>query len=93
MKHVLRKIFSPILNIFESGTEVYVIKPLSRKILIVISILFSCLASAILYLLPDNPDPGYYLPVVIFALIAIIGFIVGLLGSDRAVAKIWGNRS
>ena len=93
MKQLLRTICSPILDIFESGSEDYDIKPWSRKILIVMSILFSCLASAVFYLIPADADAGYYLPVVIFGIIAILGFIIGLLGTDRAVAKIWGNRS
>lgn len=93
MKQILRQIFSPILNIFESGGEEYAIKPLSRKILIVISILFSVLATAVFYSIPEDSDAGYYLPVIIFGAIAAVGFIVGLLGTDRAVAKIWGSRS
>lgn len=93
MKQLLRKICAPILNIFESGTEEFEIKPLSRKILIVLSILFGSLASAVFYFLPANADVGYYLPIVIFSLIALLGLIVGSLGTDRAVAKIWGSRS
>ncbi len=93
MKQVLRKIFSPILNVFESGSEEYTIKPLSRKILIVVSTLFSGLAIVVFYLMPDDADPGYFLPIVIFGGIALVGFIVGFLGTDRAVAKIWGSRS
>ncbi len=93
MNQILRKIFSPILNIFESGTEEYAIKPLSRKILITVSVLFSVLASAVFYLMPDNADAGYFLPIIIFGGIALVGFIVGFLGTDRAVAKIWGSRS
>ena len=93
MKHLLRKICAPILNIFEKGDEEYVIKPLSRKILIVISILFSSLAAAVFYFIPEDAELGYYLPVIIFSLIAFIGLVVGALGNDRAVAKIWGSRS
>ncbi len=93
MKQLLRKIFAPILNVFESGKEEFEIKPLSRKILIVISVLFSSLASVVFYLIPAGADVGYYLPTVIFGIIACVGFIVGLLGTDRAVAKIWGTRS
>ena len=93
MKQMLRKIFSPILNLFEGGNEEYAIKPLSRKILIVISVLFSSLATAVFYLIPADSDSGYYFPVIIFGLIAAVGFIIGILGTDRAVAKIWGSRS
>ncbi len=93
MKQILRKIFAPVLTIFESGNEPYAIKPLSRKILIVISVLFSGLAGIVLYLMPEKADVAYFLPVVIFGGIALVGFIVGFLGTDRAVAKIWGSRS
>ena len=93
MKQLLRKIFFPILDIFEQGDEAYAIKPLSRKILIVIGVLFSGLASVVFYLIPEESDLGYYLPVIIFYLIALVAVVVGALGTDRAVAKIWGNRS
>ncbi|MBN4080314.1 hypothetical protein JYT31_01485 [Beggiatoa alba] len=93
MLKTLKKICSPLLDIFESGDEIYAYKPHSRKILFVISILFSGLASIVFYLIPENADPAYYLPIVIFGGIALIGFIVAFLGSDRAVAKIWGTRS
>ena len=85
--------FSPILNIFEKGNEPFEIKPSSRKILIVLSLLFTFLASVVFYLKPSDADNTYYLPIVIFGGIAFIGLIVGLLGTDRAVAKIWGSRS
>jgi hypothetical protein len=92
MKNALRKMFSPILNIFESGDEPYVAKPLNRKILIVIGVLFSFLVSVVIYLSYDKGEPGYLIPVVVFSSVAIVALIVGFLGTDRAVAKIWGNR-
>ncbi len=93
MKQILRKICAPILNIFERGDEEYIAKPINRKILIIISVLFSALASVVFYLIPAKADVGYYLPVFIFGAIALVGVIVGVLGTDHAVAKIWGNRS
>ena len=92
MKNALRKLFSPILNIFEKGDEPYVAKPLNRKILIVIGVLFSFLVSVVIYLSYDKGEPGYLIPVVVFSCVAIVALIVGFLGTDRAVAKIWGNR-
>jgi len=92
MKDTLRKLFSPILNVFEKGDELYVAKPLNRKILIVIGVLFSFLASIVIYLSYDKGEPGYFIPVVVFSSVAIVALVVGLLGNDRAVAKIWGNR-
>ena len=92
MKQVLRKIFSPILNYFEKGEEPFHYKSINRKILIFISIVFLGLAMLVLYLMPVDADFGYLLPVVVFSTIAIVGLVVGILGTDRAVSKIWGNR-
>ena len=92
MKASLRKLFSPLLNPLERGDEPYVYKPLSRKILLTVSLLFSVMCAALVYLMPADADKGYLIPVVVFGLVAAVGFIVGLLGSERAVAKIWGNR-
>jgi len=92
MKTLLRKLFSPILNIFEKGEEAYVYKPLNRKILLVMGVLFLGLASAVAYLAFDHGDPGFALPVLVFSAIALVTLVVGLLGNERAVAKIWGNR-
>jgi len=35
----------------------------------------------------QGKDPGYFLPVIIFAVIAFVSFIIGFLGTGRAVAK------
>lgn len=92
MKNSLRRLFSPILNYFEKGDEPYSYKPLNRKILIFMSTVFLSLAGLVAYLSRDNSDLGYILPVVVFAIMAVIGLVVGLLGNDRAVTKIWGSR-
>jgi hypothetical protein len=31
-------------------------------------------------------------PIVVFYGISLVALVVGLLGNDRAVARIWGNR-
>ena len=92
MKNILRALFSPILNFFEKGDEPYSYKPLNRKILIVMSTLFLSLAILVAYLSRANSDLGYLIPVIVFTTIAVTGLVVGLLGNDRAVAKIWGSR-
>jgi hypothetical protein len=92
MKKALRKLFSPILNNFEAGSEPYAYKPLNRTILIVIGILFFGLTSAVAYLSFDKGEVGYLIPVIVFSGISLVTLVVGLLGSDRAVSKIWGNR-
>lgn len=91
MKSFLRKVFSPILNGLESGDEEFAYRPSHRKILITVSFLFSFLATVVVLLMPGT-DPGHWIPVVIFGGVGFVGFVVGFLGNDRAVAKIWGSR-
>ena len=40
----------------------------------------------------DAAEPGYLLPVLLFGGAGSIGLVVGCLGTDRAVAKIWGSK-
>ena len=91
MKQLLRKIFSPILTPLEAGDEAYAYKPSSRYVLIAMGVLFSILSTSVLTLMELN-DPGYFIPVIIFYGAGLLCFIVGLLGEDRAVAKIWGSK-
>lgn len=91
MKQQLRKLFSPLLTGLEAGSDDYAYKPSHRKILITMSILFSGLALLVL-VFNRGGDVGYLFPVVVFGLIGFVGLVVGFLGTDRAVAKIWGNR-
>ena len=91
MLSVLRKLFSPLLNLFEKGDEPFHHRPMNRKVLLVLSLLFSGLATAILILSPaENWD--FVFPVIVFYSVGIVGFIIATLGNDRAVAKIWGNK-
>lgn len=92
MKNMLRTLFAPVLNPFESGNEPYQYKALNRKILLFISAVFSFLASLVCFLIPEQADPGYYIPVVVFGVMGGVGLIVGCLGNDRAVAKVWNNK-
>lgn len=94
MKSSLRKIFAFILSPLEAGDEPYAIKPSHRYVLQAIGGLFALLASIVFVIILRTPDadPGYYTPVVVFYTVAILALIVGFLGNDRAVAKIWGNK-
>src|SRR5690606_42059963 len=70
MKASLRALFAPLLNPLERGDEPYVYKPLNRKILLAVSLLFSLLCAALVYLIPAEADKGYLVPVVVFGLVA-----------------------
>ncbi len=91
MKQFFRNVCSPILKPLESGTEPFHYQASHRTILLVVSGLFSFLATLVVVLMPGT-DAGHWIPVVVFGAVAALGFIVGLLGSDQAVAKIWGSR-
>ncbi len=91
MKQQLRRLFAPLLSIFESGNDAFVYKTSHRLVLIAMGCLFSGLATAVFFL-ARGEDLAYLLPVIIFGCVGIISLVIGLLGTDRAVAKIWGSR-
>ena len=91
MKQFLRKIFAPILNPFETGNTPYLYKQSHRVILLVIGLLFSGLATAVLIVAP-KADYGFLIPVTVFYSAGLVAAIVGFLGNERAVAKIWGSK-
>ncbi len=92
MKALLRQLFSPILAIFEKGDGPYMYKPSSRKILIIMGLLFAAIATFIIYYIVQHSLYGYSLPGIVFSGVAFVCLVVGCLGSERAVAKIWGNK-
>lgn len=91
MKTWLRKLFWFILRFFENGDEAYEYKPINRKILVVVGLLFSVLALITIYVSIGKNGYGFLIPVVVFLGVGTVSIIVGLLGSDRAVARIWGT--
>jgi len=56
--------------------------------LLVIGALFSGLAAALFLLVPGE-DLAYLFPVVVFGGVGLISLLIGSIGNDRAVAKIW----
>lgn len=92
MKAVLRKAFSPILNTFEKGNTDYSYRPSHRKILVTIGILFSMLCAFIIFLTQASAGFGFLIPVVVFGGVSLVTLVVGLLGTDEAVANIWNSR-
>ena len=92
VKTVLRKLLAPVLNLFEKGTDPYEYKPLNRKILITVGVLFLFLGAVVVTVLVSTNSFDYFLPALVFLLVSFICLIVGTLGSDRAVSKMWGRR-
>lgn len=92
MTQTLRKLFAPILNLFEGGQEPYSYRPSHRKILLAVGALFLILCLISLYFGSIAGGAGAYIPTFVFALVALFCLVVGGLGSERAVAKIWGSK-
>lgn len=90
MKTILRQVFAFLLKPLESGDAAYGYKPSHRKVLLVLGVLFSLLASGVA-VLAVGKALTYYFPVLVFGSLGVSAMIVASLGSDRAVAKIWGN--
>lgn len=92
MKKMLRKLFRPILDIFERDSNHLVPTPHARRILYVFSFLFIFLALIFPLILPSIVARGFWFPMIVFLCVGGTGLIVATLGSDGAVAKIWGTR-
>lgn len=91
MKQSLQKLFSPLLSRFEAGDQAYAYKPSHRMILLLMSAMFCSLAIAVLFV-AHGQALSYLIPVLVFGGGGLFGLVIGFLGNDRAVAKIWGSR-
>lgn len=93
MKALMRKICSPLLNLFEGGEDQgYVYRPSHRKILVAVATLFLILASSSVAMTLSSGLLGGIIPAVFFGGAGLVCLIVAWLGSDEAVARIWKNR-
>lgn len=92
MKSMIRKFVSPLLDLFESGEGHYPYRKSYRLILKVVGGLFLFLACVSALIGLAASVPGAIIPVTVFSLVAVTSLVVGMMGSDQAVARIWGNR-
>ena len=92
MKNTLTKIFQPILRIFESGEGEYIYKKSHRNILLIVGVLFLFLSAASAVSAISSSQMSGLIPFLVFFLVGIVCRVIGLLGSNRAVAKIWGSK-
>lgn len=89
MKETARKLFAPILNRFEGAGSDYVYRPSHRKILVAVGALFLVLALLGGIATIVASEPAGTLPALVFLVVGGVCEVVGLLGSDNAVANIW----
>ena len=91
MKAFLRKIFNPILAYFEKDAESYRPAGWKRPVLLIVCLIFMGLAVAVPLVAPADVRSGAWAPTIVFGAIGFTGFIVAVLGSDHAVAKLLGG--
>ena len=92
MKKKLRKVLRPILWFFESGEEQYSYKQSHRKILLIVGVLFLILSAVSAASAISSSQMAGVIPFLVFFLVGLVCEVVGLLGTNRAVAKIWGSK-
>jgi len=92
MKAVLIKLFWPILRFFEPGQEVSNYKASHRIILIVMGSLFIALSIGVSFVTQFAGGFAGYVPVIVFFFVGLVSVVVGTLGSEGAVSKIWGTK-
>jgi hypothetical protein len=92
MKEKLRKLCSPLLVHFESGDSDYLYKRSHRVVLVVMGCLFGVLSVSIFIAGISFSQIMALLPGLIFFGVSFTCLVVGILGSNRAVSKIWGSK-
>lgn len=90
MKDVLTRLAWPLLKFFETdeGSEHY--KPSHRVILSIVGSLFLVLAALSLAAGLFSGQISAAVPVVVFFAVGSLALMIAGLGSNAAVAKIWG---
>jgi hypothetical protein len=92
MKQVLIKVFWPLLRIFETGEEAVGYKKSHRVILIIMGVLFLGLSFGSAWAGHVSDELGALIPVVVFFGLGFVAVMLGTLGSNAAVCKIWGPK-
>lgn len=77
---------------FETGQPAINYKPSHRMVLVVIGLLFLVLSGASAASALVSGELGALIPILVFLGVATVVLVVGTLGSDSAVCKIWGRK-
>jgi hypothetical protein len=89
MKDAGRKFFWFILRFFEKGDEDYPYKPSYRTALNAVGVLFLVLVGVSLYFGTLLSGYGFLVPTIVFFAAGVTCIVVGVFGTDRAIARIW----
>ncbi len=86
MNRVLARLLAPLENRSQSAQY----KPLQRKVLLLLSVLFLGLSAGVIFVAPSDQIAAYF-PVLVFGGAGIYGLLVAFFGSDKAVANLWNS--
>lgn len=92
MLDTLKRLFDFILRHFEQNSEHCTPARWKRPIVCVLSLILLGLATAVPIVAPGDVRAGAWLPTLVFGSMGFVGLVVGLLGSQHAVAKMLGGR-
>jgi hypothetical protein len=92
MKNILTKIFWPILRFFETGEDSVNYKKSHRVALNIVGALFIFLSFVSGAAANSVGGISSLIPVIIFLCVGIVATVIGSLGSNGAVSKIWGTK-
>ena len=92
MKNILTRIFWPILKLFETDKDPANYKKSHRVALNVVGVLFIFLSLVSSVTAYATGGVGSLIPVIIFFCAGLVAVVVGSLGSNGAVSKIWGTK-
>ncbi|PCH59073.1 MAG: hypothetical protein COC19_07680 [SAR86 cluster bacterium] len=92
MKKLLTKMFWPLLKLFETGKDTANYKKSHRVALNIVGALFSILSLVSATAAYSIGGIGSLIPVLVFFCAGIVAVVVGSLGSNAAVSKIWGTK-
>lgn len=90
MKDFCRKLFSPLLAFFDTDEVPEGYRASHRKILLAMGALFFTLSFASLFFALLVGSVGALIPILFFSSVGVVCGVIGWLGSDGAVARIWG---
>ena len=92
MRNMLTRLFWPILKFFETGGDPANYKTSHRVALNIVGGLFIFLSLVSATAAYTVGGPASLIPVIVFLCLGIVAVIVGALGSNCAVARIWGTK-
>lgn len=90
MKEILKKFFWPILSFFETEEQPANYKESYRFVLNIVGCLFLFLSLVSAWAGYTSGAVGALIPVVVFFCVGLVAVVLGVLGSNGAVTKIWG---